>query len=101
MHEREEFRKFHRDTYGEDFHYHSYNPTFLSVAKDVKVNSLSLLGSDATVDWQRNSKGIAITAPKELPQEVAIVFKLETEGLPEALVKAKELRVQRSSGATL
>ncbi len=37
----------------------------IAVAKDVKIKSISLLGSDAEISWSRTDKGIVITPPAD------------------------------------
>ena len=47
---------------------------------DLKVNDISLLGYEGEIKWELTDKGIAITLPEEKISDMAIVFKLETEG---------------------
>lgn len=47
---------------------------------DLKVNKLSLLGYDGDISWEMTDAGLAIELPDEPTNEMAIVFKLETEG---------------------
>lgn len=67
------------------------------LAKDVAVNSVSVLGSDAAVVWERSDAGLRITIPQAVPQADAIVFKLETQGLQAALEAAPAIRAQRAA----
>ncbi|RMD78430.1 MAG: glycoside hydrolase family 29, partial [Lentisphaerae bacterium] len=41
-----------------------------------QIQSISLLGSDASVHWTRSAKGLRIECPRTLPQQPVIVFKL-------------------------
>lgn len=53
------------------------------VAKDgaahYKVKSASLLGSDSELDWEMTDEGLNVTAPAEAPNDLVIVYKIETE----------------------
>jgi alpha-L-fucosidase len=40
------------------------------------VKSVTLLGSDASLDWKQQPDGLAITCPAQLPFKVALVFKV-------------------------
>lgn len=40
------------------------------------IETVSLLGSDEKITWNRNSKGLAIELPKTLPDALAIGFKI-------------------------
>ncbi|HVT82615.1 MAG TPA: alpha-L-fucosidase [Phycisphaerae bacterium] len=44
-----------------------------------KVASVSLLGSDAKLEWQQNADGLAVTCPREMPFIVSAVFKVTLE----------------------
>ena len=47
---------------------------------DLKVNKVSLLGYDGDIKWEMKDNGLEISMPDEKINEMAIVFKLETEG---------------------
>jgi hypothetical protein len=52
------------------------------IGKDVKISSLSLLGSDEKIGWTRDVNGIMITPPaKALFEDPSwpVIFKLVTE----------------------
>jgi len=52
------------------------------VGKDVKVGSISLLGSNETIKWGRTESGITITPPARSPFEDRswpVIFKIETK----------------------
>lgn len=51
-----------------------------NLSGDLKVNKLSLLGYDGDISWEITDAGLAIALPDEPTNEMAIVFKLETEG---------------------
>ena len=44
------------------------------------IASVSLLGSDAKIDWQQNSDGLIVKFPKQLPGEIAYSFKITVKG---------------------
>ncbi|WPJ96420.1 alpha-L-fucosidase [Coraliomargarita algicola] len=43
------------------------------------IRTISLLGSDELITWERSADGLKITLPKRLPEALAIGFKLELE----------------------
>ena len=47
---------------------------------DLKVNTVSMLGYDGDIKWEMKDIGLEISLPDEKVNEMAIVFKLETEG---------------------
>ncbi|QDT68942.1 Alpha-L-fucosidase [Planctomycetes bacterium MalM25] len=46
---------------------------------EASIKSVSLLGSDAKIDWRKTDDGLAVTAPGECPDEMANVYRIETE----------------------
>ena len=46
---------------------------------DLTIESISLLGSDAKVQWQHSKKGLTLTIPENLPNSIAPVFKIATK----------------------
>ena len=44
----------------------------------VRVTGVSLVGSTDPVDWAREEKGLHITPPAEVPDELAVVYRIET-----------------------
>ncbi len=51
-------------------------------AKDIAIEKVSMLGTDAPLRWKRGAKGLSVACPKSVPDTLAVVFKLETRGLP-------------------
>lgn len=51
---------------------------FANEAQDVKIKSISLLGSDEKINWKRTLEGLNITSPSNKPAEgeAAIVYKI-------------------------
>ena len=47
---------------------------------DLNINDISLLGYDGKIDWEITDAGLAIALPNEKINDMAIVFKLDTEG---------------------
>ncbi len=47
-------------------------------AEDVKVTSVSMLGTDESIKWERNPSGLTVTTPGRKVDDLAIVFKLGT-----------------------
>ena len=47
---------------------------------DLEVTYISLLGYDGDLSWEKTDKGIEISLPEKPVNEMAIVFKLDTEG---------------------
>ena len=44
------------------------------------IRSVSLLGSNATIDWEQTTQGLTITFPSQLPCKVAYGFKIKVKG---------------------
>lgn len=53
--------------------------TFADKAKDLKVKSVSVLGSKERIQWKRTPDGLMLTQPKNKPAEahMALVYKIE------------------------
>jgi alpha-L-fucosidase len=47
-------------------------------AQDVKVNDVSMLGTDEKIKWQRKDSGLVVTTPNRKVDDLAVVFRLET-----------------------
>jgi alpha-L-fucosidase len=47
-----------------------------SIPRSREISSIELLGSDASVSWTRDSKGLHVTLPTERPCEYAYALKL-------------------------
>lgn len=54
-----------------------------SISGDLKVNKVSMLGYEGAVNWKMKDEGLEISLPDEKTNDMAIVFKLETEGVGE------------------
>ncbi|MDO6761259.1 alpha-L-fucosidase [Tamlana sp. 2_MG-2023] len=52
-------------------------------ALNSKIVNISLLGSDETINWERNEKGLVIQAPSKLPTGYAHAYKIVLEGYTE------------------
>jgi len=48
-------------------------------AGHVKVNQVSVLGSAEKIVWAQRSDGLAVTTPSTPPNEMAVVYKIETD----------------------
>lgn len=48
-----------------------------------KIENISLLGSDETIKWVRDERGLVIQAPENLPTDYAHAFKIIMEGYKE------------------
>jgi len=44
------------------------------------IRSVSMLGSDATIDWKQTAEGLTIAFPEQLPCKVAYGFKIKVNG---------------------
>lgn len=49
-----------------------------SLPEPLDLESLSLLGCDEQIRWELSEAGLSLTMPVEAPDEMAIVFKIET-----------------------
>ena len=47
-------------------------------AENIKVKSVSMLGTKDKIKWQRNDAGLIVTTPSQKVSDLAIVFKLTT-----------------------
>jgi alpha-L-fucosidase len=61
---------------GEELLLSAFSPD--SLPTPVEVSSVALLGSGEQVKWEISEKGLSVTAPMVAPDEMAIVFKIET-----------------------
>ncbi len=59
---------------GEEIHLKSFAADSLS--GPLTIDSVSLLGSEESVDWKQTDSGLAITTPAQAPDEMAVVFKI-------------------------
>ena len=48
-------------------------------AENIKVKSVSMLGTKEKIKWQRTDAGLVVTTPAKKVSDLAIVFKLATE----------------------
>ena len=44
----------------------------------IKIKSIKMLGLDEPIKWKLADEGLSITMPAKLPNDVAIVFKIDT-----------------------
>jgi alpha-L-fucosidase len=51
-------------------------------AKDIGVIGVSVLSDDTRIKWKRRKKGLVVSCPKTATDDMAVVFRLDTEGLP-------------------
>ena len=47
---------------------------------DLEVKNIALLGYEGDISWEATDKGLKISLPSDVINEMAIVFKLDTEG---------------------
>ncbi len=47
-------------------------------AQDVKVKSVSMLGTNETIKWERQNSGLIVHTPSKKVDDLAVVFKLST-----------------------
>jgi alpha-L-fucosidase len=57
-----------------------------SFSKEHRLNSLkikrvTMLGSDEKITWSLREDGLAVTSPPSPPHEMALVYKIETNGI--------------------
>ena len=46
-----------------------------SIAADVTIKSVKLIGSREKISWSKQVDGLHLAAPKQLPNEMALVYK--------------------------
>ena len=51
-------------------------------AEAVKVTGVSMIGSESEIEWEQTGRGLLVHCPEDAPHELAVVFILETLGLP-------------------
>ena len=49
-----------------------------SLSDPLEIASVSLMGSSAEVEWEHGAEGLTLTTPEEAPDQMAVVFKIET-----------------------
>jgi len=49
-----------------------------SLSDPLEIASLTLLGSSAELVWELGEEGLTLTTPEEAPDQMAVVFKIET-----------------------
>jgi alpha-L-fucosidase len=47
----------------------------------LKIRSVAMLGSDDKIAWSLRQDGLAVTSPASAPHEMAVVYKIETNGI--------------------
>ena len=50
-----------------------------SLPEPISIDRVSLLGSDETLEWNLEEKGLNIITPDSAPDEMAVVFKVQTK----------------------
>lgn len=50
------------------------------ISTDNRIKAVSMLGSDAQIDWDRRDDGLLVKFPKDKPGEYAYGLKIEVEG---------------------
>jgi hypothetical protein len=53
-----------------------------SLPAPLEIPSVSLLGSGAEIDWNLAAEGLTLITPAEAPDQMALVFKIETRKTP-------------------
>ncbi|TFH22312.1 MAG: alpha-L-fucosidase [Bacteroidia bacterium] len=61
---------------GESIGFTAFAPD--SLPAPLEIASVSLLGSADPLDWNVTEKGLSLTTPEEAPDQMAVVFKIET-----------------------
>jgi alpha-L-fucosidase len=49
--------------------------------RSLKIRSVTMLGSDEKIAWSLRDDGLAVTSPLSPPDEMAVVYKIETSGI--------------------
>ncbi len=49
-----------------------------SLSDPLEIASVSLIGSSAELKWEHGAEGLTLTTPEEAPDQMAVVFKIET-----------------------
>jgi alpha-L-fucosidase len=49
--------------------------------ESLKIKSVTMLGSDEKIPWSLREDGLAVTSPSSAPHEMAVVYKIETNGI--------------------
>jgi len=47
-------------------------------AQNIKIKNISMLGTNATIKWERQASGLIVHTPGRKVDDMAIVFKLGT-----------------------
>jgi len=53
-----------------------------SLPSPLEIPSVSMLGSQAELDWNLAAEGLTLITPEEAPDQMAVVFKIETRKTP-------------------
>jgi len=56
----------------------------------LKIKSVSMLGSDEKIIWSLREGGLAVTTPLSPPDEMAVVYKIETNGIEHFRIKGNK-----------
>ncbi|MDZ7605993.1 MAG: alpha-L-fucosidase [Cyclobacteriaceae bacterium] len=68
----------------------TFTPTVIE--GDLQIKNISLLGYDGPIDWEKTDHGISIKLPEQKTNDMAVVFKLETEGNAKLMSFSRELK---------
>jgi alpha-L-fucosidase len=61
---------------GEIINFTAFAPD--SLPSPLEISSVSLMGSDEELEWNLAEEGLFLTTPSEAPDQMAVVFKIET-----------------------
>jgi len=59
--------------------------------KSLKIKSVTMLGSDEKIAWSLRKDGLAVTSPISAPDKMAVVYKIETNGIEHFRSRAKRV----------
>jgi len=84
--------------------------------ESLKIKSVRMLGSDEKITWSLREHGLAVTSPLSAPDKMAVVYKIETNGIEnfkadspansgqtkaEALVSGRDIELEIAEDGTL
>ena len=64
------------------------------LAEAVSVKNITMLGSSDTVKWTIGKNGVSITAPSSIPQDEAVVYKMQCENVEQAVAVSAPKRAK-------
>lgn len=50
-----------------------------NIPEGLEISSVSLLGSSSTLEWEVEDQGLSLITPEKSPNQMAVVFKIETQ----------------------